>query len=268
MKRTNSRSKFNLFFYILPFFVLGLLAITSAAPVGATAVGTSSCSTEATFEFDGFSSGQELAIEISYSTGQTKTLKETADTSGNLTITLPRYSNDSYTVSALIQQNENSIGVTADCPSISASEYTIPIGEGFACTPAFYQVLGSSLNRLNTETFEYTVLGKAAHRYNAIGFNVEDNYLYGIQKINNKTYLKKIDSNGVLFDLGEVKIGNGSQYRGDFDLNGNLVVTEGKNLYKIDVDAVPPTIETVALTKVGNVSLNFHDITYNRVTQT
>ncbi|MEM8860119.1 MAG: hypothetical protein AAGD96_17445, partial [Chloroflexota bacterium] len=42
----------------------------------------------------------------------------------------------------------------------------------------------------------------------------------------------------------------------------------GKNLYKIDVDAVPPTIETVALTKVGNVSLNFHDITYNRVTQT
>ena len=254
--------------YFLPVAFLAVLSFLSPAVAAATAEGTAACTTEASFEFSGFSDAQAVSIEISYSTGQSKTLTETADDRGELSFSLPRYTYDDFKITAFIQNGDSSIGVTADCPSISPTSYKIPVGEAFACTPAFYQVLGSSLNRLNTETFEYTRLGNAPHRYNAIGYNIQDNYLYGIQKINNTMTLMKIDSNGVLFDLGEVDIRNGSHYRGDFDLDGNLVVTEGKNLYKIDVDAVPPTVETVPLTKIGNPLLNFHDITYNRVTDT
>ncbi|MEU6643477.1 DUF11 domain-containing protein [Saccharomonospora sp. NPDC046836] len=75
--------------------------------------------------------------------------------------------------------------------------------------------------------------------YNAIGFNTEDNYVYGIRGDNNA--LVQIGSDGVAVGLGQVGLPAGAGFNaGAFDDSGNLYVMEGNTgttIYVIDVSS-------------------------------
>ncbi len=253
-------------------FVASMLAIATLfvqPQTAAAAQVTSSCTDEITLVFSGLNASQSVSVDLYYSTGQSEILSESADGNGDLTITLARPSYNAFSVEAQVDLSDSIISTSVSCPTInSGSGSNTGNANAFVCEPAFYQVLGSSLKQLDATTFEYTLLGTHNRGYNGIGYNVEDNFIYGIEKENGKFYLKKIDNKGIHTDLGEVDIASGTNYRGDFDLDGNLVVTNGKALYSIDVSATPPTVEVKTLTKVGSPIFNFHDITFNRVTNT
>lgn len=255
----------------IPIFAVFLIVTSLLAQpnVAAAAQVTSSCTDEITLVFSGLEPSQSIDISVSYSTGQSTTVSDASDGSGDLTVTLDRTSNEPFSVTAQVEYSESTISTTANCPSLDAESESSPTaGSAFVCEPAFYQVLGSKLNRLDPQTFEYNVLGQHTRGYNGIGYNVEDNFLYGIEKKNNDFHLVRINNQGMLTDLGAVEIGKKSNFRGDFDLDGNLVVTNGSTLDLIDVSATPPTVVSKNLTQVNDPSLNFHDITYNRVTNT
>ncbi|MEM7800778.1 MAG: hypothetical protein AAF633_16425, partial [Chloroflexota bacterium] len=251
------------------FIGIGQAAVFPPQAVSA-AEGTITCTTEIVLNYSGFVANQALTMDVSYGTGQTDLLSVNADGNGDLVLTLPRYSNSSFGFVARIDAGDTSVGLSTFCPTLLSNEAPDSgSADTFVCEPAFYQVLGRTLHRLDTETFEYEVIGSHSRSYNAIGYNIEDDYLYGIQKIQGDSHLIQINNKGVITELGEVNIPSNTRYRGDFDLEGNLVVTNGSFLYSIDVSESPATVTTSErLTKIGNPSLNFHDITYNRITDT
>ena len=52
----------------------------------------------------------------------------------------------------------------------------------FQCAPGFYQVLTNQLKVLNPVTGVYTAVGSPySSNYNAIGYNVLDNYIYAVR---------------------------------------------------------------------------------------
>ena len=267
MKRKFYSNSSKIYIPIVAVF-LTIAMLFSQPQTAAAAQVSSSCTDEITLVFSGLNASETVDISISYSTGQTEVLTQTADGSGDLTVTLDRTSNEVFSVKAQAELSDSIISTSVSCPKLDSNSGSGGDSNAFVCEPAFYQVLGSSLNKLDAQTFDYTILGTHNRGYNGIGYNVEDNYIYGIERINGKYHLKKIDNKGVHTDLGTVDIAGRTNYRGDFDLDGNLVVTNGKALYLIDVSATPPTVEVKALTKVGTVSYAFHDITFNRVTNT
>ncbi|MEM7799386.1 MAG: hypothetical protein AAF633_09365 [Chloroflexota bacterium] len=254
---------------LLPIAVIFGAAIAPPQTAHA-AEGTMTCTTEIELNYTGFASDQSVSIDITYDTGQSETIAQQANAAGEISMTIPRYSNDVFEITARVVDGDSTIGASIICPAI-VSETSVRTAEidTFVCEPAFYQVLGSTLHRLDAQTFEYEILGSHARKYNAIGYNTVDNYLYGIERINSKSTLIKINNRGVITNLGEIDIPSSSWYRGDFGLGQELVVTNGSNLYSIDVTATPPTVtKSQTLTKVNNPSLNFHDIAFNRVTGT
>lgn len=160
------------------------------------------------------------------------------------------------------------------------NDATIPIGEvfrlcpvtnslglkAFTCEPAFYQIINGQLYRYDVGINDYTPIGPDYPDFNACGYNIENNLIYGI---NSQDHLVVIDAEGVQEDLGTVRNlpTNILFVSGDFDLNGHLYVGQNVSnlttLYRIDVDADTLTAETIALTgdRVGNID----DIAFNPV---
>jgi|GEM_PF-1570685 len=79
-------------------------------------------------------------------------------------------------------------------------------GQPFQCSPGFYQVIQSQLKILNPVTNVYTSIGSSygGGAYNALGFNVLDNYIYGVKTptANSTPKLLKVASDGSVTDLG------------------------------------------------------------------
>lgn len=92
-----------------------------------------------------------------------------------------------------------------------------------------YQVINGQLNVFDVQNGEYTVIGDAPDfRINAVGFNIEDNLIYGVAKSNgldslgnqvNSTEIVMIDASGDTYRVGDGFYGD---YVGDFDSDGNL----------------------------------------------
>ncbi|PRY83366.1 DUF6923 family protein, partial [Mongoliibacter ruber] len=109
--------------------------------------------------------------------------------------------------------------------------------------------------------FTFPLIGTSDFRYNAIGFNSVDNYVYGIRRgrddVNNpRNRLIVIGANGVGTTLGEVTgLPNtvGSFFSGDFDADGYLWVLNNTNtkLYKINVQTIA-VVEDIDVTNNGN----------------
>lgn len=136
-----------------------------------------------------------------------------------------------------------------DCIGNSNCKNAIP------CTPnsELYQVI-RALNQ-SAQTFErlnpttnvnnaYQLLGTNSTSINAIGYNVQDGYIYGIQQ--NSRRLVQVDKNGNLsYPFGNNNVlylptaPGGTYYAGDFDLSGNLYVTNANlnTIYAIDVSS-------------------------------
>ena len=109
----------------------------------------------------------------------------------------------------------------------SAGQPSTPSPTAFACDPGFYQVLSGQLTILNPVTDAYTNIGSQyPSPYNAMGYNVLDNYVYAIRS-GGTPHLLKIGSNGAVADQGALVGITGSQsglVAGDMDNQGNLIV--------------------------------------------
>lgn len=110
-----------------------------------------------------------------------------------------------------------------------------------------YQVINGTLQVFDPETSEYTVAGvDATVTVNAIGFNVEDNMIYGlavsdgVDSLGNdvsRSDLVMLDASGASYRVGETPY---RSWAGDFDDNGNLWAFQSSmdRITMIDVDNV------------------------------
>ena len=141
----------------------------------------------------------------------------------------------------------------------------------FECNPAFYQVIDKDLKVLSPSG-NYTLIGTSQDTYNAMGWNVNDNYLYalGHRKSTWKYHLLKIGDDGVAQDLG-VPLRVGDNYRLDW-YRGNMYAADmvGNDLYVrhqyqntnrlIKIDVTAKTYEEVNFS--GALPDKVADITY------
>ena len=129
--------------------------------------------------------------------------------------------------------------------------------EPFECTDKLYlsnyEDNMTSLQEIIRPTFLYNYLGygyqSSTHGYNAIGYNIQDNYIYALDK--NK--LLKISNDGNIKNLGVVVgLPNEQLYAGEFDRDGYYYVTgsgsDDNTMYKIDVTQ-KEVIETITLSR-------------------
>ncbi len=119
----------------------------------------------------------------------------------------------------------------------------------FQCQPGFYQVISGQLYELNPVTSTYTAIGsKYSTSYNAMGFNVLDDYLYAMGTgTSNTGDLLKIADDGSVADLGRPSgMSSHSFVSGDMDGSGHLLVQySSATWYSIDVSTGTWTSFTV-----------------------
>lgn len=152
---------------------------------------------------------------------------------------------------------------------IPGAVYKTAIDTTFGCDPSFYHVMGSYLKKLDVISGTYMTMGAASSNYNGIGYNYEDGMIYGFKKINNFTInLWQLNPNGVESDMGPIAYSDrsyiGGNFKGDFDLDGNLYSINGLNWGRLNVDSLPLTAYQTTLTNLNDASTNVHDIAYNK----
>ena len=103
-----------------------------------------------------------------------------------------------------------------DCVSAGACD------DAYVCTNTLYQVISSSLKKLDPVSGTYVNVGDAPANYNGAGYNVQDGYIYGIRSATDGMHLWKVDASGAVDDLGLVEGFSGRSYVGDFDEHGHL----------------------------------------------
>ncbi len=129
-----------------------------------------------------------------------------------------------------------------------------PVGAApFTCEVGFYQMIGGQLTELNPDTGTYTSIGApGSASTNAVGYNVEDNFIYAIQ--NDAGFfgnLLRIHNDGSIDNLG-VPTGlpvDTVYIAGDFDESGNLYAREFANsdeIRVIDVSAGTSSLLTLS----------------------
>ncbi|MCH7415840.1 hypothetical protein MM213_20235 [Belliella sp. R4-6] len=113
--------------------------------------------------------------------------------------------------------------------------------------------------------FIYTPIDNGSHgiTYNAIGYNSQDNFVYGIRESTNQ--LVVIDATGIPINLGAVTgLPLANYLSGDFDEDGFLYVhstgTTSNSIFKINV-ATRTVVQTISLFR----NVIFFDLAYNPV---
>ena len=125
-----------------------------------------------------------------------------------------------------------------------------------------YQVISGQLKVFDPAESTYVDAGDPiGFKVNAIGFNVEDDLIYGIAKSNgtdalgnpvSSSDLVMLDADGNAYRIGETPI---KDYVGDFDADGNLWTFDSSvnRITKIDVDNLDadgnPAVENIYLPK-------------------
>ena len=60
--------------------------------------------------------------------------------------------------------------------------YKTAVDSTFTCDPGLYQVKFEVLKKLDVVSGNYVTIGSASNNYNGIGFNPEDNLIYGFRR--------------------------------------------------------------------------------------
>ncbi len=94
----------------------------------------------------------------------------------------------------------------------------------FACDGSIYQVVAGLLQSFDPLTSSYRPVGMRQAAYNAIGYNTQDNFIYGMQSRN----LVRLHSDGSLDVLNNLGLISNS---GDGDGAGNLWLKRTATLY-------------------------------------
>jgi len=129
-----------------------------------------------------------------------------------------------------------------------AKDSTLP---PFTCTSNFYEAISGQLALLNPSTGVYDPIGAQQTFYNAVGYNVLDDYSYGLEQSSES--LVRIGSNGVTEPVFENIASSAS---GDMDRVGNLYYrfrpTQLRSV-NVTTGVVSNTTFTVNGTAPGNV---------------
>lgn len=120
----------------------------------------------------------------------------------------------------------------------------------FNCQPGFYQVISGQLKILNPLTGVYSDIGSTGATYNAIGYNPNDDFIYGWGTGGSIIgQLIKVDSAGVVTPLGTAGITGSSFVSGDFDADNNIYFRKNAStLVRINVQTSPLTYTELPLT--------------------
>ena len=130
----------------------------------------------------------------------------------------------------------------------------------FGCTSDFYQIVEGQINLVDFANDTLLPIGEEADNLNPLGYNVEDDFLYGIRF--GTTDFVRIGANGNREVIGRIQGINVGLFSGDFDLEGNyyLLDNAGQRLQRVDIDApvlVAATIELSAvIPSLADVSFN------------
>ena len=126
----------------------------------------------------------------------------------------------------------------------------------FVCEAAFYQSVVGQILRLNPNTGMYeTFASGLPFNINSIGYNTEDNYIYGLSSPSIPSTLFRVDGDGIYTDLGTPAGLTSASVSGDFDHSGNLYaldIGDSTLLHRIDVSAMTSTTTTLSAAAFGN----------------
>ncbi|WP_271785199.1 DUF6923 family protein, partial [Aquimarina algiphila] len=129
------------------------------------------------------------------------------------------------------------------------------VGYGqFSCSSVFYQIIDGELRSYDPITGGYSSPINTTPRYNAVGYNRIDNFVYGIGRAGAiNRHLIRIDADGTFEDLGELtNMGTGG-ISGDVDDSDNLWIDRGSEYDRIEnlstlVAGGSPAVVTVNFT--------------------
>ncbi len=111
----------------------------------------------------------------------------------------------------------------------------------FGCAIGFFQYLNNAdqLTQYNPNTGNFDNVGSTtpANDFHSLGYNVEDDYMYGIDKSTDQLF--QLNSDGTATLLGTITGWPGSD-NGAFDQSGNFYAQTGGNLYMVDVSGTAP----------------------------
>ncbi|MBT3594616.1 MAG: choice-of-anchor D domain-containing protein, partial [Verrucomicrobia bacterium] len=168
---------------------------------------------------------------------------------------------DASTVSAsgfktfVVEFDPTAIGLREATVSITSNDadeatYTFAIqgnstsaGSPLACVANFFQIYGDTgiiaYLDATTDPYTYTTIGTAGYKVNAVGYNIEDGFLYGQAKSgSDKDKFLKIDSTGTITILNSITATFNSVVA-DFNTSGDLYMFQQtqKKVGILDVSA-------------------------------
>ncbi len=150
-------------------------------------------------------------------------------------------------------------------PSSTVSSAPAGPTNTFACDASGYLIQSSKLSHVNLGTGAVTPMNTniGGVGTNAIGYNVLDNYLYGIQRRTDDGigyyHVVRIDNQGISTSIGHIEFN--SAICGDVDSEGFLWASSaGTNYLKIDVRPGSPTYgQLLAKEAVNNLGYTISD---------
>ncbi len=110
----------------------------------------------------------------------------------------------------------------------------------FTCSGQVYQVQSGQLRIFDTATSTYVGIGPVQTPYNGTGYNVLDNYVYGIQSNN----LIRVENDGTITTLFAI---GSTPAAGDMDNGGNLLINNTSTSYK-SINVTTGVVTTVPIT--------------------
>ncbi|HXW76213.1 MAG TPA: hypothetical protein VEJ20_02265, partial [Candidatus Eremiobacteraceae bacterium] len=149
-------------------------------------------------------------------------------------------------------------------PTMRASAAGIP----FTCSDSvWYTVATASTTQLyslneTTIPFVFTPIGAdyTGGAYNGIGYNPQDNFLYGlVSGGGGATDLLQIDSTGAVTNLGAIAGIPSLPVSGTFLPNGTFVTAVGGKIYEVDVS----TVSVISSATVSVAGLTLNDLAYD-----
>lgn len=189
-----------------------------------------------------------------------------------------------------VLETSNDLSVIVNGADITSQNFGfVPLPTSFgSCSASPYISYNSpnTLGALNISTLSLDTVGNSTFPYNAIGYNIVDNLIYGIRRTtatatpySNSNELVVIGSNGKPINLGVINglplLTTNSLYNsGDVASNGIYYVVNGlvadKKFYKIDINPASPTYKQVlssfSLPALYNTTgYSFGDIAFNPV---
>jgi len=120
----------------------------------------------------------------------------------------------------------------------------------FDCSSDFYQITEGQFSIVDFANDSLIPIGEESDNLNPLGYNIEDDFIYGIRF--GTTNLVRIGSNGNREVLDQIQGINVGLFSGDFDLEGNyyLLDNASQRLQRVDVSAAVLVAATIDLSEV------------------